>query len=326
MAFNISLWDITKSLAVIAVVGFLWVHGTELVNVWTTPTVIQQPEIIRIDENAIKLSALQASNAMADKLKAEFEAEKSQILAAWKEDKKRTKEKLDELGKVSAKLKQTVDLLRRESDKTYVGKSGKEKLTYDFKIIRATDAKGEKFPVAWAMYYPNQKPEKRWKTGTYPLEFYTKVIETENPDGSFNRYAEVTLENNQMKETKGKTFAVKLEDIQWAKYERNEKEWFWWNPRLGLGAIFTSNFFSPELDISLSSYGKNKVNMDWRFFTFGIGVTEDKDDKADVTFSFSPAQWNFGKKVPLIENSFVGPVLGWSEEGTSVGLKFSIPF
>lgn len=326
MPFNISLSDITKSLAIIAVVGILYFFGASLLSFFKAPAVVQQPEVIRIDENAIKLAALQASNAMAEKLKVEFKEERSKILAAWEKDKKDTKEKLDELGKVNAKLSQSVNLLKRESDKTYVGKAGKKKLTYDFKIIRAKDAKGEEFPVAWAMYYPNQTPEKRWKTGTYPLEFYTKVIETENPDGSFNRYAEVTLENNQMKETKGKEFSVKLQDIKWAKYERTDKEWFLWNPRLGLSGIFTSDFFAPALDISFSSYGRTKVDMDWRFFILGLGVQDTEESNTDLIFSFSPVQWNFGTKVPLINNAFVGPVIGWSDDGTSYGAVFSIPF
>lgn len=320
-----SLWDITKSIAVIATVIFIWFHGKAFIDAIGKPSVIQPPYRVDIDENAVKLASIQASDEAANRLRQEFEADKSKILAAWERDKRTMGERIDELGKIKAELVQTVELLKRNSDKTYTAKEGKEKLSYDFKIIRAKDANGDEFPVAWVMYYPNQTEDKRWKTGTYPLEFYTKVIETENKDGSFNRYAEVTLENNQMKETKGKEFSVKVKDVKWEKFEQSAKSFSWLNPRLGLSGIFTADIFAPSLDISLSSYGKTDVDMDWRFFIFSLGVAS-IDGGSEFAGAFSPVQWNFGRAVPLIENAFIGPAVAFVNQETSYGVSVSVPF
>jgi len=176
------------------------------------------------------------------------------------------------------------------------------------------------------MFHPNQPDQnKLWKTGTYPLEFDVNVIETEDKNGTFNRYAELNVENNQMKETKGNKYPVKITRLDWAKRELSTKSWSFWNPRIGLSGIFTNDFYAPALDLSIASYGKTDVDMDWRFLTVGVGVAN-MDDKSGVAFSFSPIQWNFGKAVPLIENAFVGPAVGWYDGQSSFGITLSIPF
>jgi hypothetical protein len=177
------------------------------------------------------------------------------------------------------------------------------------------------------MFYPNRDKDKQWKVGTYPLEFKTTVIESENPDGTFNRYAETTVENNQMKETKGQSFKVKMEELKWEKFEQNEKQFFAWNPRVGFGGTFTTEDISPVLDFSFSSYGRTKRDMDWRFFTFGVGAHENADDDWVAQFSFEPFSWNLGNALPVIENLFVGPVVTVdTESDTGYGVKLSIPF
>ena len=79
---------------------------------------------------------------------------------------------MDEIGVVLGKLKQSVDLIDRDSDKVYVNEE-KPIHSYEFKKVYANDSEGKEFPVAWVMYYPNQTPDKRWKSGTYPLEYHT---------------------------------------------------------------------------------------------------------------------------------------------------------
>jgi hypothetical protein len=321
---NWNVWDITKSLAIGAVVVFIWVHGNALISSFNQPAP-QPPQIIRIDENAVKLAAITASKQTADELRAQFKEEKSQILAEFERQRKETQERLDELGRVNLKLTQQVDLLNRSSDHTYTNVE-KPKTTHDFKKIYRKDPEGLRYPVAWSMYYPFQDEDKRWKTGLYPLEYTINVIETENKDGTFNRYAEAYVENNQMKETRGQRFKLPITDIQWAKYPQKEKHWFWWNPRLALGGAFTNEDISAQLNLSISSYGKTTGDMDWRFFTFGVGGTKDGDDWKGV-FSVEPFSWNMGKPIPLIDNLFVGPIFTLDTESEQgYGLQISVPF
>lgn len=318
------VFDITKGIAILATVAFLWYHSAAFMNFLNKPAP-QPPQIVRIDENAIKLAAITASKQTADELKAQFKEEKSQILAAFEEQRKKTKERLDELGKINIKLSQQVDLLNRTSDHSYTNKK-KPKYTHDFKKVYRKDPDGERYPVAWSMYYPFQEEDKRWKTGLYPLEYTINVIESENPDGTFNRYAEAYVENNQMKETKGKRFKLPLTDIQWAKYPQTEKHWFGWNPRLAFGGAFTTEDIAAQLNLSISSYGKTTGDMDWRFFTFGVGGTKSGSDWKGV-FSIEPFSWNIGKPIPLMENLFVGPIFTLDTESEQgYGVQLSVPF
>lgn len=317
-------FDITKSIALLAIVAFLWFHGGKYIGNLNNSFV--QPSILKtVGVDALKLSMIEANNAEVKKLRDGFAKEKSRILKAYEEDKKHTKEVLEELGEIKAKQKQTVNLINRGSDKITDPKN--KLLKYEFKKIYAKDTNGVSFPVSWVQYFPNQTDDKRWKTGTYPLEYHTKVIETENTDGTFNRYAEMHLENNQMKETKGQQYPIKLENIEWAKVELEEHSWMLWNPRIGFGALSTSKCITPTLDISISSYGKTRRDMDWRFFTLGLGVTKADDSGALLVGSFEPFSWNIGNVLPLVENIFIGPVGTIDSDSTvGLGIKAAIPF
>jgi len=317
-------FDVTKSITLLAVVAFLWFHGSSLVSGFNKPFI--PPAVLKtIDDNALKLSRLAESNVAVEDLRREFEAKNSKILDDYEEQKKRTREVLEELGRVNAKQKQTVDLINRKSDKVTTPK--KEILAYEFKKVYAKDTEGKSFPVAWAMYFPNQVKDKRWKTGTYPLDYYTKIIETENDDGTFNRYAEMHLENNQMDETKGNQYPIKLENIEWAKVEKKECSWRWWNPRLGFGLISTSKCVAPTLDLSIVSYGRTRRDLDYRFISFGLGIAKASDDSLTFIGSFEPFSWNVGNVLPLVENLFVGPVGAVDSNSTmELGVKVVIPF
>lgn len=321
-----NLFDIVKSIAVVVVLIFLWTKGSAIIDGFNKPQP-KPPEIIRIDENAIKLSAITASNAMAEKMRKQWAAEKNELLAKYEEDRKKTGEILDELGRIKGELKQTRDLINGKSDHTYTSETKPEN-TQVFKKIYAKAADGERFPIAWSIYYPFKPEGEQWKTGTYPLEFYTDILESENPDGTFNRSVKLYAMNNQMKETKGKEFKLYLDKnaIQWQKYERKEKSFLWWNPRLALGGAATSQNVSAQLNLSLSSYGKTAGDMDWRFFTFGAGGAKDNNNWKTI-FSFEPFSWNLGKPLPLVDNIFVGPVLTIdSKTEYGYGLQISVPF
>lgn len=311
-------FDITKSITLLAAVAFLWFHGGKFVSSFNNSFV--QPAVLNtIDDNALKLSNLVVNDKAVKDLRKDFKVENSKILNDFEEQKKYTKEVLEELGKVSASQKQTRDLINRKSDKIATPK--KKVLAYEFKKVYAKDTDGKQFPVAWVMYHPNQSEDKRWKTGTYPLEYHTKVIETENKDGSFNRYAEMHLENNQMEETKGIQYPVKLKNIEWAKVEEKECSWML-NPRLSMGGVVTTESIYPGLGLSFFSYGKTTRDMDWKFLSVGIG------GNADTLFCFfEPVAWNFGNVIPLIENAFAGPIVDVNiGGGIGYGMGLSIPF
>lgn len=311
-------FDITKSIALVAIIAFLWFHvGGYIGNL--NKSFVAPATLKTIGIDALKLSMITANNEEVDKLRKEFAEEKSKILEAYESDRKHTNEVLEELGQITGTQRQTVDLTNRRSDKITDPKN--PLLKYEFKKLYAKDAKGDSILTGWVQYYPNQTDDKRWKTGTYPLEYHTKIIETENKDGTFNRYAEMHLENNQMKETKGKQFPIKLESIEWAKVELDENSWSW-NPRISVCGVATTEGIYPGLGISFFSYGKTIRDMNWKFLSAGIG------GNADTLFCFfEPVSWNFGNVVPLIENAFVGPVVDINTESEmGYGVNLSVPF
>jgi len=322
-----TIFDVTKSVVLIAVIGIGWYYGHAFFKKHIDEVTVAPPTKTEI-EYAMKLAAITASNATAEQLKKEFASEKSKILEAYERDRKNTKETLSELGKIKAELKQARDLLDRKSDVVYKPKDEEKlKTAYEFKKIYAKDAEGTEFPVAWSMFYPNQTDDKLWKTGTYPLEYNVRVIETENPDGTFNKYAEVFAMNNQMKETKGMELKLKVTDIQWARIEQKEKHFYSWNPRIALGGIVNSDGVTTVLNVSTMSYGRTKRDMDWRFLTFGLGTVKDKYDDWHGVASFEPVSFNIGSKLPLIDNLFVGLVgTVATDSTTNVGVQISIPF
>lgn len=314
-------WDIfsiAKTIALIVVIIFVFNKWGDLMSVFKpVPFIPTPPQIIKIEDNAWRVS-FEASKVQIADLRRQLEEQNSRILQVVKD----RNEKIDEIGMITAKLEQTVKLQQASS---HVYLKGKVTDHHFIKIYKkASD--GAEFPVAWAMFHPNQPdPNKLWKTGTYPMELSVNIIETEDKTGIYNRYVELNAENSQMKETKGNLYPIKLTGVKWAKNELNTKSFSFLNPRLGLSGIFTSDFFAPAIDLSLSSYGKNEIDMDWRFFTFGIGAST-SDNNSDIAFVFTPAQWNFAKVVPLIHNAFVGPAIGWCDGDASFGATFSIPF
>jgi hypothetical protein len=311
--------SIIKLAVLLIVLGFIYFQFGNILNKLKPDVIIAPPQIIKIEDNALRID-FAASKEKVKELEKLLKESDSKILA---EVKKRN-EKIDEIVRIEAELKQTRDLLNRTSSHVYL--TGK-KTDHHFKKIYATASDGTKFPIAWAMFHPNQDdPEKLWKTGTYPIKFETNIIETEDTSGRYNRYVELNITNNQMKETKGNRYPVKIDSIEWAKNPITEKHLFWWNPRLAFQGLFTNEVFAPSLDISLASYGRTKRDMDWRFIVPSIGLAN-KGDSSEAVLGFSPVQWNFGNIVPLVENAFLGPSFAWDTEGEmSYGAGFSIPF
>ena len=315
---DINFWDITKSLIVVIVVLFVGWHAHAFLDGMHARDAAMQERLITIAENAVKIEGKRADNAAVKALAKEFERENSEILAAFREQKKRTKEALSELGQVKAELKQT-RTLRVASDKIYKKESQDPKRWYFFKKITVKGVDGERVPYAWAMFYPYQTPDKQWKIGTYPLEVDTKVIESENRDGTFNRYAEVDVYGKGHRE-----IPARVTDIQWEKVPLKDKRFDWWNPRLAMG-VAMSDGPAVGLNLSLMSYGRTERDMDWRFLTFGAAVSGGEDNN-DWMLTVEPLSWNAGNALPLVENMFTGPFYGWNPDGQVYGLQVSVPF
>lgn len=308
LGVDTNLFDFTKSVFLIVMIGFMFFNYGRFTSWMDRPTITENT-VTMIAENIVK-AQFTASDAKIKELKKELKDNKSALFSV-------VNEKIDEIGILKAELKQSRDL-NKHSDHVYL--KGK-KTDHHFIKIYKTDTEGKKFPIAWAMFHPNQDPEKLWKIGTYPIEFHTNIIETENKDGIYNRYVEMNIRNNQMKETRGKKFPITVSSVKWAKSEYEERS-FMWNPRLGFASLLTTDDAFPALDLSLFSYGRTKRDMDWRFLSFGFG-----GNKNDIYGLIKPIEYNIGNFIPLVENMFIGPAIVFDTEGRkSYGGGISIPF
>lgn len=320
---KIPIYDIVKSIALITIFVIAYHYFTNYIESSNKANQVAQELIIQ--KYTAELKNITANNDNVKMLLESFEKRESKILAIFEKNKATTGEVLDEIASIKAESKQTRKLIDNISQKSYDHPT-KNDMDYEFVKIYSKDAEKKEYPVAWAMYFPNRDTEKRWKTGTYPLEYHTDVIESENKDATFNRYAEMYVENNQMKETKGQEFPLKVTDIKWTKIERKLKSFSWWNPRVSLSVNSSTSEIFPALNLSLMSYGKTNVDMDFKFLSFGAGGSGSSDNFTGYCL-FEPLSWNLGQRLPLIKNLFVGPIVTINTDSkVQYGLSGSIPF
>ncbi len=97
-----------------------------------------------------------------------------------------------------------------------------------------------------------------------------------------------------------------------------EPKFYWWNPSLYVGADGAVGVnpvkgeFTPNVSLQLMSYGRYKNQPDFSVLQVGVGYgTISQRPQAVVT----PFSYNIGKKLPLINNTYVGPSLGVGTDG-----------
>jgi hypothetical protein len=250
----------------------------------------------------------------------------------WDAARKDIKEKNEEIvnmGETVAKLNENVRDLRVKSDHTYKEGTGDyneqhfKKIMYKYKD---EDLNVIEVPIAWAIYFPNREPDKQWKTGVYPLEYHSKIVQSEQEDGQINIYTEVYFENNKDKSSRGIEVPVKIANSEFKQLRKENKEFFWWAPHIN----FTVDFGIGDLDVgiipgvsvSIAGYGRTYNDLDWKFIELGVNSNGD-----DTYFKFMPFSYNIGNHIPLVSNTFLGPFVGFSTEAETVfGVGLSIPF
>lgn len=101
-----------------------------------------------------------------------------------------------------------------------------------------------------------------------------------------------------------------------------KNRFFWLNPKLDINVFmggrvhqFAYGFGKPneiislglDVGMSLSSYGKTKVNSLFRMFRFGIGYNASRQGGH---LSFAPIAFNIGNPLPLLTNLYFTPQVG----------------
>lgn len=92
----------------------------------------------------------------------------------------------------------------------------------------------------------------------------------------------------------------------------------WFNPRLYLaanGLIGLSPIkgeFTPSLNIQIASYGRYLKQPDFSILQIGVGYGVISQRPQIVV---SPVSYNIGKNIPLMNNTYIGPVLSVGTDG-----------
>lgn len=334
-------YELIKAILFIAVLAFLGFAGLQAYT-WINMKLAKQEEMFNAEMEAQRQKLELEIN--------QWRAETSVVTAndaKWKEemtklDQKRyealmqlikdNSEKIQNVGEINSKMNEKLSIeLKKMSEHSFRAGTGDLEEQYFQKIYaKEKDADGNevKIPIGWAMFYPNKPDNEKWKTGIYPIEYKTKVVQTEQKDGQWNTYVETWAENNKDKESVGKELPLKIELAEFTQLKKKDKEFFWWAPHLnlnldfGLGTDIDANV-GGGLSFSTSGYGRTENDLTWRFIDFGLSTNGD-----DVWGKFTPFAYNIGEHIPFVSNTFLGPFVGYEfNDGSWIGgIGLSIPF
>jgi hypothetical protein len=221
--------------------------------------------------------------------------------------------------------------LKKLSDHVYAGRGPDDPNRQEFVRITAKTGKdGVEMPVAWAIFYPNRTGNERWKTGVYDTTSHYQVVRAQQKSGGYQNYVSgyTTIEND--KKVKGIKFPIAMQKAAFAEKFVKDKSFLWWNPTVALGGYCRFSYgtasgldASPKwgfgAGMSFMSYGRTKVDLDWRF----VGLWGMMD--GDVwSVGFEPFAYNLGQPLPLVHNLWLSPVVLWTPQTGEYGAALVI--
>jgi hypothetical protein len=166
--------------------------------------------------------------------------------------------------------------------------------------------------------------ENPWTVLQHPRDYHVTTVLGQDEDGRHYTYHKFQIGVDGKKHTIPITSSEFLEEYP-------EPSFYWWNPRVGIGVYGGVGFntsplpdestvggaVQPALSFSPFSYGKTKVKPSWVFARIGVGY--DIAQKS-VGFSVAPAMWNVGNEIEFIQNTYIGPAIGFDIDGNVSGM------
>lgn len=164
------------------------------------------------------------------------------------------------------------------------------------------------------------------QTLSYKLtqRFRGQMVATLLPNGAKNHYVKIFELDDKGKAVK----ELELEHLDVLTSNDLPKRMMWFNPKLdlGIGAGVNSKLvftWVADFGFSFAAYGVTKDDITWRFLRVGTGLSNH-----GFSLTFSPAQLNIGKFLPVVSNIWLTPYAGY-EFGTPAahfGLGMSLVF
>ena len=154
--------------------------------------------------------------------------------------------------------------------------------------------------------------EKPWSVDQRPRDYHVTTVVGEDEEGRQYHYNKFEIGVD------GKMHTVPISDAKFVQVYP-EPSFHWWNPRVGIGISSgvgvnpVGPSVTPTVSASVLSYGQNKKRLSWVFGRVGVGY--DVVEKSPQV-SIAPAMWNVGTAVDFVQNTYLGPVVGISLNGT----------
>lgn len=280
----------------------------------------QNRQYLQLTENLVRAQT-DVVSSLKDEIK-ELQKERPELIELIKKN----KETIKNIGQIRAGWNENVSRkLKTASDHTYKAGTGHINEQYT-KYINLTTSEGD-VRIAWVQFFPNREPENMWNTGVDQVDYFARIVQAEQKSGIENTYPEVWIENRR-KEYKGKKFPIEIKYAGFKQGKPNPAKFHLWAPRFSLNvdAAVGSDVEDPAgagVSFSVMGYGTSTNDLSWRFIDFGFGFNNHQ------TWSkFTPAAYNLGKHIPIIENTFLGPFVGYDFEALTelYGIGLSVPF
>src|SRR5690606_10638221 len=163
-----------------------------------------------------------------------------------------------------------------------------------------------------------------WKDAPWRLELSKRIYSSTTVVGEDDEHRQYVY-NKFSVEVDGKKYDIKLDSSE-MKQVYPTASWHWFNPRLSLGIAAGLNFTKvkqqivPNLGLSIMSYGKYVTNPEFSVLTLGFGY-DLVSDTMDLTVA--PVSYNIGNNLPVINNTYLGPIVGFNSDG-DMSLLFGI--
>jgi len=176
---------------------------------------------------------------------------------------------------------------------------------------------GTKVPYGRAGFSAAQ--ENPWSLEVTSREYSATTVIGEDKEGRRIAYSRVTITAD------GETYTVPISENKLV--EEYPKAKFRFNPKLNLGVQFGAVAnppahaeVTPNVDITLFSFGKSKENPSWTFL--GVGAGYATQTQAPV-LTVAPVRYNVGEPLPLMNNLHLGPSVSLDVDG-NIGIYIGI--
>ncbi|HVI42756.1 MAG TPA: hypothetical protein VM577_19285 [Anaerovoracaceae bacterium] len=153
--------------------------------------------------------------------------------------------------------------------------------------------------------------DKPWSLDIYPRNYKVTTVIGQDEDGRHYTY------NKFVVDVQGKSYTVPVQESKFEEVYPESK--FRFSPRIYLGvdggAVVNpapKADLTPNVQVALFSYGKTKVDPDWSILGVGVGYETQASRPVLVV---SPAYYNVGHHIPLINNLHVGATVSLDTQG-----------